>query len=213
MIPRQDRDMNHLSQLIRGRAESWLAAVRKAGFQVQVIETFRTAARQDYLYSQGRSIPGPVVTQTRDSAHEYGVALDWMPLRWNGEAWVGSWDRALYSRIYAAVPPGKHGLEILTWEMPHVQLLGVNGSGQMTPVSVWAQAHGLQANAQAFSQWPLPGVGLRGKPMPVSKQVGRVMVPNPAGGWQDVKGQRVQVGGVVVNAVGADVWVAPGRGI
>ena len=210
-VPAQDRNMNHLGQLVRDRAENWLGAVTKAGFRVQVIETFRTAARQDYLYSQGRSIPGDIVTQTRDSAHEYGVAFDLMPLTWNGRAWVGTWDRALYSRIYAAVPPRKYGLELLPWEMPHVQLAGVNGPQQRTAVSVWAAQHGVQANVIRGSSWPMPGVVSRGVLAPVSRAIGRVMVPNPAGGWQDVKGQRVQLGGVVVNAVGADVWVAPGR--
>jgi hypothetical protein len=46
------------------------------GHVVQVVEGVRTQARQDALYAQGRTLPGAVVTWTRDSAHLDGHAVD-----------------------------------------------------------------------------------------------------------------------------------------
>jgi len=46
------------------------------GHSVDVVETARSQERQDFLYEQGRTRPGAVVTWTRDSAHTRGEAVD-----------------------------------------------------------------------------------------------------------------------------------------
>src|SRR5665213_1161830 len=46
------------------------------GKDVQLVEGFRTQSRQDYLYDQGRSRPGDVVTWTKSSKHTLGLAAD-----------------------------------------------------------------------------------------------------------------------------------------
>jgi hypothetical protein len=46
------------------------------GHRVRVVETLRTQERQDFLYAQGRTRPGPVVTWTRNSNHLAGRAAD-----------------------------------------------------------------------------------------------------------------------------------------
>ncbi len=46
------------------------------GHDVSVVETVRSQERQDFLYEQGRTRPGAVVTWTRDSAHLSGDAVD-----------------------------------------------------------------------------------------------------------------------------------------
>ncbi|MFO0272228.1 MAG: hypothetical protein ACK53W_17025 [Gemmatimonadota bacterium] len=51
---------------------------REFGHDVRVVEGRRSQARQDALYAQGRTAPGPVVTWTRDSAHRDGAAVDVM---------------------------------------------------------------------------------------------------------------------------------------
>ncbi|MCA0375370.1 MAG: M15 family metallopeptidase [Gemmatimonadetes bacterium] len=48
------------------------------GHDVQVVETVRSQDRQDWLFAQGRTRGGPVVTWTRDSAHTQGAAVDVM---------------------------------------------------------------------------------------------------------------------------------------
>ncbi|GAA5514758.1 hypothetical protein Dcar01_03519 [Deinococcus carri] len=159
MSTAQDRDPNHLHQLYRTPLEHWLADARAwgkpRGIEVCVYETFRTAERQAWLYAQGRTRPGPVVTYTLDSSHEYGLAADWVPLRLVGERWVQDWSHATYNAIYAAVPPARYGLETFPWERPHLQLAGVNGPKQNISGSVWAAAHGIRANVIVGSIWPL----------------------------------------------------------
>ena len=56
------------------------------GHEVQVVEGVRSQERQDWLYEQGRSRTGQVVTWTRDSAHTRGDAVD--------VTVDGSWDNA-----------------------------------------------------------------------------------------------------------------------
>jgi hypothetical protein len=46
------------------------------GHTVTVVETRRDPARQDALFAQGRTEPGPVVTWTRNSRHLVGMAAD-----------------------------------------------------------------------------------------------------------------------------------------
>lgn len=46
------------------------------GYEVRVTETFRSQARQDELYAQGRTTPGPTVTWTKNSNHTRGRAAD-----------------------------------------------------------------------------------------------------------------------------------------
>ncbi|HEY5086933.1 MAG TPA: M15 family metallopeptidase, partial [Gemmatimonadaceae bacterium] len=46
------------------------------GKDVQLVEGFRTQSRQDFLYDQGRTRPGNVVTWTKSSKHTLGLAAD-----------------------------------------------------------------------------------------------------------------------------------------
>lgn len=55
-----------------------LERARKAGLALKPFETYRSFARQDTLYQQGRTTPGALVTHSKpgDSWHHYGVAMD-----------------------------------------------------------------------------------------------------------------------------------------
>lgn len=46
------------------------------GHDVKVVETVRSQERQDFLFEQGRTRPGDIVTWTRTSAHALGDAVD-----------------------------------------------------------------------------------------------------------------------------------------
>ena len=57
---------------------------------ILVIEGLRTQERQDDLYAQGRTKPGPIVTWTKDSKHIHGNAVDVVRLKgatidWNDQ--------------------------------------------------------------------------------------------------------------------------------
>jgi hypothetical protein len=85
---------------------------------VEVVQGLRTFAEQDALFAQGRTKPGPIVTQARggESNHNYGLAADLCPFKsgkpdWNapisiwatigmaanarGLEWGGSWKKFL----------------------------------------------------------------------------------------------------------------------
>ena len=109
MSTAQVRDLNLLNQEFRGRLERWLAAVRASGLSVMVLETHRTRARQEYLYAQGRTRPGNVVTWTLDSLHRRGLAADVVPT----PGGVISWSVADYKRLHEAAPPEMYGLELI----------------------------------------------------------------------------------------------------
>jgi hypothetical protein len=50
-----------------------------------VEETFRSQARQNHLYAQGRTAPGPIVTHLHVSPHTSGMAADCYPVDVNGQ--------------------------------------------------------------------------------------------------------------------------------
>ncbi len=66
-----------LQPQFRDKLETVIAQMRSQfGYQVDVRETSRTQARQDRLFAQGRTAPGPVVTWTDHSLHTLGLAAD-----------------------------------------------------------------------------------------------------------------------------------------
>lgn len=107
------RDLNELNPETQKRAREFLRSAKEAGFDVLVTSTFRNAASQEWIYSQGRTRPGTIVTRARAgfSWHNFRCAFDIVPLvngnpDWNdlrkfkqlgaiGEAcgleWGGSW--------------------------------------------------------------------------------------------------------------------------
>lgn len=139
--------------------DQMLAIARKDGLCVSVFETLRSDERQEQLYRQGRSMPGPIVTKARagSSWHNYGLAVDFAfhehvvtpKVQWT---WNGNWQRL-----------GEIGESLgLTWlgakgsifpEAPHFQLTcglplviarGLRSSGGLP--SVWHEVRGRLAD-------------------------------------------------------------------
>jgi hypothetical protein len=74
---RVDRDPRAIVPALRARLERVIDRMaREFGYTVEVVEAHRPQARQDQLFAQGRSEPGPVVTWTRVSRHTSGEAVD-----------------------------------------------------------------------------------------------------------------------------------------
>ena len=73
---RVTRDVAALAPEFRPKLERVVRRMEELGYEVRVLETHRTQARQDQLFEQGRSRPGPVVTWTRNSNHAQGRAAD-----------------------------------------------------------------------------------------------------------------------------------------
>lgn len=71
------RDLAALAPEFRGRLERIIERMESEyGYTVEVVETTRSQERQDALFAQGRSRPGPIVTWTRASNHGEGRAAD-----------------------------------------------------------------------------------------------------------------------------------------
>jgi peptidoglycan L-alanyl-D-glutamate endopeptidase CwlK len=85
------RRLEDLKPHIEAMARQWLALAKAQGLDPIVTSTLRTAAEQDALYAQGRTVPGKIVTNARagQSAHNHGLALDFVPMV-NGKPEWGS---------------------------------------------------------------------------------------------------------------------------
>jgi peptidoglycan L-alanyl-D-glutamate endopeptidase CwlK len=120
------RDLDKLHPRVKALAEKLLADAKAAGIRLLVTETYRSKERQEYLYAQGRTMPGSIVTGIKTlGAHSFGVAFDVVPLTASGAA---DWNNSV-----AFTRTGKLGMALgLEWggswkspvDMPHFQYLG-----------------------------------------------------------------------------------------
>lgn len=72
------RNLSDLHPTIRRRAEQFVEEAWEAGIPVRIVSTYRSLAEQERLYQQGRTTPGPIVTNAPPggSWHNYGLAFD-----------------------------------------------------------------------------------------------------------------------------------------
>ncbi|AFZ67585.1 M15 family metallopeptidase [Deinococcus peraridilitoris] len=122
--PKKNKDLAALFPECRVAVEAWLKQARATfpQFNINVSETRRTKERQEWLYAQGRTRPGPVVTYTLDSRHRAGLAVDLVVTR-KLTPFKAEWDWRVWRAIYKAVPPEKYGLRPLDFEMVHLELI------------------------------------------------------------------------------------------
>lgn len=121
-MPPASRDLNRLNPVFRVQLEAWLAEARAAfpQYTFGITEAHRTRERQEALWAQGRTTPGPVVTWTLQSRHLSGEAVDWH-LAQGGRA---LWDEDLYRSVYEAVPLERYGLRTLEGDLVHLEFVG-----------------------------------------------------------------------------------------
>ena len=74
------RDMAKLHPRLQKKAAQLKEACSKQGISIQFGEGLRTPAEQEALYAQGRTAPGPIVTNAKgnsySSQHQWGIAVD-----------------------------------------------------------------------------------------------------------------------------------------
>src|SRR5690606_18759879 len=70
------RDVSELAPNAQLAIRAFFYECSKVGINVFVTETYRSQGRQNYLYEQGRSRSGSVVTWTRSSRHTSRLAWD-----------------------------------------------------------------------------------------------------------------------------------------
>jgi peptidoglycan L-alanyl-D-glutamate endopeptidase CwlK len=83
-----------INPLFRQRLAMLAELLAQRGMQTLITDGLRTFAEQDDLFAQGRTTPGPIVTNARggQSNHNYGLAVDMYPV--------------INNRVFTDVPPG-----------------------------------------------------------------------------------------------------------
>ena len=86
------RKLEDLRDGTRAKAEKFVRQCASVGIDVLITSTYRDNESQGALYAQGRSTPGPRVTNARpgESFHNYRIAFDFVPIvagkaQWNDE--------------------------------------------------------------------------------------------------------------------------------
>lgn len=109
-LPKLKATPNALQPLVQRQANELLRSMELLGMPMRITEGYRSIARQNELYAQGRTTKGNIVTKAKggESMHNYGVAVDFVFLKgydvpesfWKtfgsvatskGFEWGGSW--------------------------------------------------------------------------------------------------------------------------
>ena len=70
------RDISELTPMAQKACNLFMKRCKEQGLNVLITETYRSQARQNYLYEQGRTRPGKKVTWTKNSRHTSRRAWD-----------------------------------------------------------------------------------------------------------------------------------------
>ncbi len=106
------RSIEDLQPIFRARVVEWLNDCATHGLEILITCTLRSRAEQDTLYAYGRTVKNPnspasakyplgkVATNAKagQSAHQYGIALDFVPMQHGKPDWSGTsqlWDTAI----------------------------------------------------------------------------------------------------------------------
>lgn len=76
--PRSEKNILTLLPEVRPLARALVHKADLAGIRIKIISGFRSYEEQDALYAQGRTAPGPIITNATAgySNHNFGIAFD-----------------------------------------------------------------------------------------------------------------------------------------
>jgi peptidoglycan L-alanyl-D-glutamate endopeptidase CwlK len=134
-ITDQCRDTKQLNELCATLLDLAFSEIKKNGINPLLVETYRTQARQAYLYSQGRTVKGAVVTWTLDSIHTLRNAVDVVPQRVVDGKITAIWNSNDKQTLKLIEIMTKYGFESgANWntskDSPHFQIKGVSTTGK-----------------------------------------------------------------------------------
>lgn len=93
LVMENSRHISDLLPVVTEKCSAFLNECAASHIDVLITSTYRDFESQTALYNQGRTTPGPVVTNARagESFHNYRVAFDFVPLingkcAWNNTA-------------------------------------------------------------------------------------------------------------------------------
>lgn len=124
---KRDIEAGPLHPVFREALRKLLSDLEREEIPLHVFEAFRSPVRQAYLYAQGRTRPGDIVTYAKPwhSYHQYGLAVDMVfggPGKWTWEEpKKGMWKK--YHELAI-----NRGLMPLSFETPHVQISGTSSN-------------------------------------------------------------------------------------
>jgi hypothetical protein len=133
-------DLTMINPDFLARVREMLAACRAAGADFWATSGYRSAVEQDALYTQGRTKPGSVVTNSQgfQSAHNFGIAIDFTRDKDTAKGGLQpTWDAPEYDILgKEAVARG------LVWggnftklkDRPHVQVAGYVSAVELEPL-------------------------------------------------------------------------------
>jgi hypothetical protein len=150
------RNLDALAPEFRARLDRVITRMRNEfGHDVQLVETGRSPERQAWLFAQGRTRPGPVVTWTQQSAHLTGDAADVIvDGRWRDEQAYGRLHRIADEeglRTLGARDPGHLELPAAVREL-RVQLAGAATNAQPATDNTTALTIGSELAQQAIAR-------------------------------------------------------------
>lgn len=92
-----DKDITKLNPVFRLLVETLITRCQFGQWKAFVTEGYRSPERQNWLYQQGRTRPGSIVTYAKagESDHNYGLAVDIAFKNWYGKV---SYDPGLFSQ-------------------------------------------------------------------------------------------------------------------
>lgn len=104
------RSIDDLDARVREGARHITRAWAAKGFDVLVTCTYRSKDEQRALYAKGRTLPGQKVTNARagQSLHNFGLALDFVPLVHGKPAWNDAELFETLARIAQMADPRVH---------------------------------------------------------------------------------------------------------
>jgi peptidoglycan L-alanyl-D-glutamate endopeptidase CwlK len=114
-----NRDETKLAPFFAHQLKQALIECRELGYKVAMFEGYRSPERQQWLYDQGRTRDGKIITYAKpyESFHQLGLAADIVGFD-NGK-W--SWD-INYKDITEIL--NRFGFETLKFEKAHFQITG-----------------------------------------------------------------------------------------
>ena len=133
-ITDQCRDVKELNPLCQILLNQAIKEIKAEGINPLVVETYRSQARQDYLYSQGRTVKGTKVTWTLNSIHTKRNAVDVVPQRMVGGKMTAIWNANDKETKKIISIMTKYAFESggnwATPDSPHFQIKGVSDTAK-----------------------------------------------------------------------------------
>lgn len=136
----QCRDITELNPLCQILLNKALEEIKTEGINPLVVETYRSQVRQNYLFSQGRTLPGKKVTWTQVSIHTKRNAVDIVPQRVISGKMTVIWNANDKESKKVISTMMRYGFEAgANWttspDSPHFQIKNVSASAQSYSVT------------------------------------------------------------------------------